>query len=106
MIATVFLDSRIMEVFMKRWHQELAISIRNWKNRRRMEIDSAKRHGAVGRDPFDTGDKELGRYRKKDAYDCGNTKCYICSCDKLLGHKHEQEVLSDLDFAEQLKELE
>lgn len=95
---------------MRRWHQEKSITLRNWRNLRRLRIDSAKNYGEVGRDPYDLKykeDNQIGRYRKRDAYDCGNTRCYLCHNEKLpKRQKHEQEMIADVDFKEQLKELE
>ena len=108
---------------MKRWHQELTITLRNWRNHRRIHVDSNKRsqYGAVrkgnqliatdriGRDPYEVDcdcDEQIGRFRKIDAYDCGNTRCYMCHGDKHpKREKHEQELLSELSFREQLKEF-
>lgn len=93
---------------MRRWHQETSITLRNWRNWRRMHIESAKDYGEVGRDPYavtDARDLQIGRYRKRDAWDCGNTRCYICHNEKLpKRQKHEQEMMADTDFKEQLKE--
>ncbi len=109
---------------MRRWHQDLRVTLRNWRNHKRMHIDSNKRsqYGAIrngakltpieriGRDPYELDcvcDEQIGRFRKIDAYDCGNTRCYVCHNDKLPKRsRHEQELLSELGFKEQLRELQ
>lgn len=100
---------------MKRWHQEVHITRRNWRNHRRMHVESNLRspygfkESRIGRDPYEVDcecDNQIGRFRKKDAYDCGNTRCYICHNDKLPKRSlHEQELMSELGFKEQLKDF-
>jgi hypothetical protein len=95
---------------MKRWHQELAVTKRNWREHRKIHVESNKTwQREVGKDPYEVDcacDDQIGRFRKKDAYDCGNTRCYICHSDKLPKRSlHEQEQLADLDFREQIGEL-
>lgn len=99
-----------MEVHMKRWHQEIAITKRNWREHRRIHVESNKTWTReVGKDPYEVDcacDDQIGRFRKKDAYDCGNTRCYICHSDKLPKRSlHEQEQIADLSFREQVSEL-
>lgn len=95
---------------MKRWHSEITISTRNWRNHRRMHVEGNKRDSRrIGLDPYDVDcscDNQIGRFRKKDAYDCGNTRCYVCHSDKLPKRsKHDQELMSELNFKEQMSEL-
>ncbi len=48
---------------------------------------------------------ELGRYRKRHALDCGTPHCHVCHANKYpKREKHEQEILADLSFREQLLE--
>jgi hypothetical protein len=101
----------------KRWHQEFHIAKRNWKNHRRMHVESnirrsvglSKYQQAPGADPFIVDcqcDEQIGRFRKKDAYDCGITRCPICHSDKFPSrYSTIQEDIADLNFKEQLKEL-
>jgi hypothetical protein len=50
-------------------------------------------------------DKNLGRFRKKHALDCGKSGCLLCHSDKqLYKSRKEQEV--DLKFREQIRDLE
>lgn len=101
---------------MKRWHQELHIAVREWKKHRKSHVDSNKDRSVgygrgqarPGTDPFVVTcdcDEQVGRFRKKDAWDCGNTRCYICHGDKLMGYKTRQELISDINFEEQVREL-
>jgi hypothetical protein len=49
--------------------------------------------------------KELpaGYYRKRDAHDCGRSRCGICHPDKRFGHSPtRQERLADLRLLEEL----
>ncbi len=85
---------------MKRWHEEYNISLRECR-KRCVLLDNK----------FPELVNEIGRFRKKDAYDCGNSHCGVCHCDKFAGKKrhrtkHEQEILSELSFKEQLKDRE
>ena len=72
---------------MKRWHEDYFVSKREWKKHHHNHVESNKTwRREVGRDPYEIDcpcDNQIGRFRKKDAYDCGNTKCYICHNDKL-----------------------
>lgn len=111
------------EAHMKRWHEDLFVTLRNLRNKRKHEIERNKdsqhkgaeingKHvwvSSVGEDPYVLSEyfTQAGRFRKKDAFDCGKSKCYICHNDKLPKRtKHEQELLSDLDFREQLREIQ
>jgi|SRR3989344_6869934 len=47
-------------------------------------------------------DLQRGRFRKQDSYDCGKPHCIWCHREKVLGIPTRQQVLSDLDFHEQL----
>src|SRR3954465_841444 len=100
---------------MRRWHKEINITRRNWRNHRKMTIQSNKDsqyyrdYNLIGRDPYEIDcerDAQIGRFRKRGAWDCGNTRCFICHNDKLPKRsKHEQELLSDFSFKEQLKDF-
>jgi hypothetical protein len=95
---------------MKRWHEDFTVSKRQWKKHRKDHVESNKQWvREVGKDPYIVDcdcDEQIGRFRKKDAYDCGNTQCYICHNDKFpkreLTRKEEK---SKLSFKEQLKDL-
>ena len=102
---------------MKRWHEEYFITLREWRKHRRSHVEKNK-DGRVGygkydhppySDPYEVGcacDEQKGRFRKKDAWDCGNARCRICHSDKFPKRdKHEQERLSDLSFKEQVWEF-
>lgn len=94
---------------MKRWHSELSISKRNWSIHRRMHVEDNKRRNILFADPFVVEcecDEQIGRFRKKDAYDCGNPRCFICHSDKFPEREiTRQETISDISFKEQLEEL-
>lgn len=103
---------------MRRWQEDFRIARREWLKHRRMHIESNKdrRQGygkydrKPGLDPYIVDcecDEQIGRFRKKDAWDCGNTQCGICHSDKFPKRsKTNQELKSDLDFEEQLAELD
>lgn len=96
---------------MKRWHEDFRISFREWKEHHRSHVESNKNNGAnrIGKSPYEVDcvcDKQIGRFRKKDAWDCGNTRCYICHSDKLMKYKRRAEEKSALKFKEGLKDLE
>ena len=70
---------------MKRFHVELALMARN------------RRHAeGMGKG------RSIGYFRKRDAYDCGNTRCGICHPEKRFGHKPtRQELAVELKMKEQ-----
>lgn len=96
---------------MKRWHEDYHISLREWRKHRRTHVESNKNNSGrrIGVDPFQVDcdcDEQVGRFRKKDAGDCGNSRCYICHSDKLPKRSlTQQEVVADIKFKEQLKEV-
>lgn len=102
---------------MKRWHEEVNVSRRQWKLHRRMHVERNKNWSIGYRpnqrkpysDPYEVAcdcDDQIGRFRKKDAYDCGHTECFGCHSDKYPKRTPtEQEQMSELSFKEQLKEM-
>ncbi len=102
---------------MRRWHQDKTITLREWRKHRRSHVESNKgRRVGYGdhdtppyTDPFVVTcdcDEQIGRFRKKDAWDCGNTRCYICHGDKFPKRDlSRQEVAAGLSLREQLKEI-
>lgn len=96
---------------MKRWHQDYPIALREWRKHRRSHVESNKNNGGlrIGKDPYEVDcdcDEQVGRFRKKDAWDCGNTRCGICHSDKFPKRDlTPQELISDLSFKEQLREI-
>ncbi len=98
---------------MKRWHQEYAVFHRQWKIHRKSHVesnvDNGGRPGRIGQDPYKVDcacDDQVGRFRKKDAWDCGNTQCGICHQDKFPKRSlTDQEKKSKIKFKESLKEL-
>lgn len=99
---------------MRRWHEDFTVSKREWKKHHRSHVESNKRSpysfgsDRIGKDPYEVDcpcDEQIGRFRKKDAWDCGKTQCYICHGDKYpKREKTRQELRSDISFEEQLKE--
>jgi hypothetical protein len=98
-----------MEEAMKRWHEDYKISLREMKKHRRMHVESnLGRPNRVGKSAYEVDcvcDEQVGRFRKKDAYDCGNTRCYICHSEKIMNIAKHKDVVSDLSFKEQVREL-
>jgi hypothetical protein len=97
---------------LKRWHEDYKIAKREWRIHRRSHVESNIRNSGqrIGKDPFVVDcecDEQVGRFRKKDAWDCGNPQCGVCHSDKYPKRtKHEHEIKSDVSFKEQLKDLE
>lgn len=97
---------------MKRWHEDFNISFREWRQHHRFHVEMntgnvSKRIG-IGISPYKVDcicDTQIGRFRKKDAWDCGKPRCYMCHGQKLLKHKKHCEKKSDLNFKEQLNDL-
>jgi hypothetical protein len=100
---------------MKRWHEDWYVSLREWRKHRRSHVESNKRRivreeGDVGIDPWNVDcpcDDQVGRFRKKDAWDCGIPHCRICHGNKYpKREKSRQELESEFSFKEQLMETE
>lgn len=96
---------------MKRWHEDFRIAFREWKEHRRSHVEGNKRNSSnrIGKSAYEVDcicDEQIGRFRKKDAWDCGNARCYICHSDKLMKYKRRSEEKADLKFKEGLKDLE
>ncbi len=95
---------------MKRWHDERHITRGQWLNHRRTHvehnIDSSRK---IGVDPYEVDcacDEQMGRFRKRDAYDCGNTRCQLCHGDKFPRREPtRQEQLAALRFREEVAEV-
>lgn len=100
-----------MEVLMKRWHQDYKVSRREWEKHRKSHVESNKNNSnlRIGKSAYIVDcecDEQVGRFRKKDAWDCGNTRCWICHSDKYPKRsKHEHEIIADFSYKEQLKEI-
>ena len=96
---------------MKRWHQDEKITRREWRKHRRTHVEQNKDNSnlGIGKSPFVVEcacDDQIGRFRKKDAYDCGKAGCMICASHKFpKREKTNGEVLSEVVFKEQLEEL-
>ena len=94
---------------MQRWHQEIHITLREFKKHRKSHVEFNKGRNRVGVSAFVVDckcDDQIGRFRKKDAWDCGNPHCLICHSYKFPKRQRTQkEILSDLKMKEQLKEL-
>jgi hypothetical protein len=92
---------------MKRWHEEYYVFHRQWKKHRKMHVESNKK--VPGRDPYEVDcpcDDQVGRFRKKDAHDCGRACCGICHSDKFPKRQlTDKEIVSNISFKEQLKEM-
>jgi len=90
---------------MKRWHQEYSRTHREWKKHFLSHVESNINYNRIpGVDPYKVDckcDEQKGRYRKTDAWDCGNTRCFLCHSDKYPKRKDtKQELLSKLKFKE------
>ena len=97
------------EAQMKRWHEDYKVSYRQWKIHRKSHVDHNKNFmKEVGYDPYKVDcmcDEQVGRFRKTDAWDCGNSRCGICHNDKFPKRSlTDQEKKSNLGFKEQLKD--
>lgn len=106
--------SRVISVFttediMKRYHEEYNVFYRQWKIHRKSHVEQNKDFmKEIGGDPFKVEcscDEQVGRFRKKDAWDCGNTQCGICHSDKFPKRSlTNREIKSNFSYREQLRE--
>jgi hypothetical protein len=96
---------------MTRWHKDEQIARREWRKHHRLHVESNKDHSndRIGLSPYDIDcscDAQIGRFRKRDAFDCGNTQCGTCHSGKYPKRtKHKQETKAHLSLKEQLAEL-
>jgi hypothetical protein len=94
---------------MQRWHREIHITLREWKKHHKSHVEWNRYRNRVGVSPFVVEcrcDDQLGRFRKKDAVDCGNSHCLTCHSYKFPKRQRTlKETLSELEMKEQLKEL-
>jgi hypothetical protein len=103
---------------MKRWHDEYALTIRQWHRHRRghVEYNMGKSQGfdpgqrPPGSDPRKVDcpcDAQAGRFRKRDAHDCGRARCQVCHGYKVPKRQPtRKERLAVLAFREQLRDQE
>lgn len=91
---------------MKRWHEDFTRTNREWKEKNincMMWIHDLNNSEILSSAKF----TQKGRYRKKDAWDCGNPQCGVCHSDKFPKRKkNRKEKLSDIKFLEDKKEFE
>src|SRR6058998_197652 len=102
---------------MKRWREDMRITYREWTKHRLFHVEDNQNRAVGGgpgrREPGISSsvldcecDEQAGRFRKKDAYDCGNSRCLICHSDKYPRRlATRQEALAKLRLAEQLREM-
>jgi hypothetical protein len=102
---------------MRRWHQERNLARREWKQHRLIHVEFNLSRG-IGDGPSQRSpgsdlravecacDEQMGRFRKKRAYDCGTPRCRLCHGDKFPRRRPgRQETVAGLRFTEQLQEL-
>ena len=95
---------------MKRWHEDFPRTYREWKKHYIVHVKSNIGYCPIpGKDPYEVDcvcDKQIGRFRKTDAHDCGHSHCFMCHSDKFpVREKTRKELRSELKFKEQLEEL-
>ena len=102
---------------MKRGYKDRKITRREWKEHRWLHIDMNKTWvldlgqerrpaGLAPRDVDCLCDTQVGRFRKRDAYDCGRPRCMLCHVDKFPKRTlTRQEIKAEWRFQEQLQEI-
>lgn len=93
---------------MRRWHEDYTRTHREWKKHYLTHVEDNISFGReAGRDAYDIDcacDAQKGRFRKRHAFDCGHTRCWLCHGSKFpRREKTRQELLADLKFREGLK---
>ena len=83
---------------MQRWHSEKHIARRHQRDR----VDLA---GSDAGRQVRRGERQLGRFRKRRALDCGRSRCFLCHGDKLLDRRRREQCLADLKMQEGMNEL-
>ena len=84
---------------MKRYHQEQRIINKQIKRRQGMRTSFISGQPL----PPTKWDTQRGRYRKKDAHDCGKTDCCLCHYEKVCEIAPIQQKRADVNFKEQLR---
>jgi hypothetical protein len=102
---------------MKRRYEDMKITRREWKEHRliHVEVNQFRGFGSgagqrlAGSDPQEVAcvcDQQIGRFRKRDAYDCGRPGCGICHSDKFPKRTlTKQEIWAEIRFREQLRAM-
>lgn len=95
---------------MKRWHEDYPRALREWKRHYREHVESNVFFGReVGEDPYEIEcvcDAQQGRFRKRRAFGCGNTRCQLCHGDKYpRREKTRQELLAEMKLREGLESV-
>ncbi len=90
---------------MKRWHDDYPSTYREWRKHYLSHVESNVDHNPVpGQDPYEIDcdcDQQKGRFRKRNAGDCGNTRCYLCHSLKFPKRQMTwQETCSQLKLKE------
>lgn len=95
---------------MKRYHDEINRTRRQWRDHYRQHVEANKNRAAlrVGQDPRSIDcvcDGQVGRFRKTDAHDCGKT-CWACHPHKVPYRTPSVGEIKSLEsFREQVEEL-
>jgi hypothetical protein len=85
---------------MRRYHAERAITQRNHRTHMRWI------HGWPKEPITCICDLQAGRFRKTDAFDCGQTKCIGCHSNKYPAREPtKQELRSSYRYRDQLREM-
>src|SRR5581483_746600 len=84
------------------------VAYREWKKHRSIHVETNRNRVGVSAYVVDCKcDEQVGRFRKTDAYDCGNRQCWICHRGKYPKRLPQgQEIRSAVSFREQLRELD
>lgn len=103
---------------MRRRYEDRKITRREWKTHRLIHVEfnvfrgvglgiGQRQPGSSPQDVDCACDKQVGRFRKRDAYDCGKPGCGICHGDKFPRRlRTRQEIRAQSRFREQLAEVE
>lgn len=91
---------------MRRSDREISIAKRRWREHRRI-VEFNNEMSLLVVTLLPTSDLQIGHFRKRDAYDCGNSRCCTCHRDKYPKRMlTSQERIARLKLREGLAELE
>ena len=95
---------------MKRWHEDFSKTHRQWKKHHDEHVKmNLAENRTIGRDPYQVDcicDEQKGRFRKRDARDCGKPRCQLCHGDKFPERRKTfQELLAQRRLKEGIDEL-
>ena len=91
---------------MYRWHKDFEHAKRKNIKHLRQTHDWPNRLDRFGNELDCVCEFQTGRFRKSKGLGCRKTRCMVCKYEKLMKIPTKKDIIAELNFREQLKELE